>query len=305
MFCTKCGKPMDTGSRFCTACGAPVEDAVASPSQTTPSAGGLIAPPAPVASAAPIAPVAGATPSADAARAPSPMTNRAFIVLIAVVAIAAVVAGGLYLNSLRANGATAATNIAVSESAASDEAASDFVPAEEGDSAASTDEAVGSEPGYGGAEPAAGPSARESYDLIYQAYVAAGTLGDEIGKAYTDGTYGGTGFAYEVFNPGIGGKDYAMRVRLAEQCEALVARVEQARNDLRTAAIDAAYEAERSEVIALYGNLYDRADAMRDAADIAVDSPDESAWRSVLTPRSSDARKSFDAAYPGAAPTGP
>ncbi len=216
------------------------------------------------------------------------------IAVLAVAAVAAIVVAVVVLNDSRSSEQPSGSSSA--ESTAGDA---------DGSTGSGEEPTTDDGAAYEEDDKAAGPTPEESYDIVYQAYVDAGSLGDEIGKARTDGAYGGTGFAYERFNPSIGAQDRATRARLLEDCEALVTRVSEARDALRNQAIDISCESQRAQVLVLYDYLFERASAMKDAAEVAVGNPDESAWRPVLQPRSTDARKAFDAAYPGAALTAP
>jgi len=148
-----------------------------------------------------------------------------------------------------------------------------------------------------------GPTGEESYRLLATTYAAIGTLSAEIGKANAGDTYGGTGFAYEVFNPLIGDPDRANRELLVTKCEDMLKTITDARQELEATEVAAAYEDQKAALLGLYDLLEQRMQVLLDTAEVAVDQPEESAWRPILTPKSTDLRKQFESAYPPAAPS--
>ncbi len=86
IFCENCGAPNEADSRFCEGCGQPMQPAAAAAS---PASGSAPAPQPPPATPPPPA-SAGAAPAAAAGAAAAPRTNRAVLVVLAVVALAAV-----------------------------------------------------------------------------------------------------------------------------------------------------------------------------------------------------------------------
>lgn len=153
-------------------------------------------------------------------------------------------------------------------------------------------------------EPDAGDalSAADSYDALADSYAALGELSNRLGVARADGTYGGTGFAYDVFNPAIGSPDARVRSDLVASSAAMLKTCSDARTAAEAIEVSDEYESQKQAIVACYVLLETRAKVLKETADAALDNPDRAAWGSVLSPRSTDTRKQFEAAYPLAAP---
>lgn len=106
-----------------------------------------------------------------------------------------------------------------------------------------------------------------------------------------------------MFNDLIGDPDKANRESLVTQSEALLKQVTDARQEFEAAEVAAPYEDQKAALLELYSLLEQRMQVLVDTAKVAVDQPDESAWRPILSPKSADLRKQFEAAYPLAAPS--
>lgn len=280
MYCTECGKQLNADVRFCTGCGAPAPAGEKLPS--TAQVSEQAAPPA-----------ARPAPTPAPAPAPAGRGSSALVGVLIALSVLSVVGVGAYVVWTRMAGGTPAPG---AESVPADSAAAEDATAPD-EKEPQEDETPSPSP--------TNLSPEDSYAHIDRAYRNAGNLAAEIGVANDDGTYGGTGFAYEVFNPAIGSSDRDTRVGLLASCEELLGRVEAARGEAAEAAVDDSYAAQLEEVLVLYDHLNDRVIAMRDAAAAAVDDPREEAWRPLLTPRSTEARTAFETAYPSAEPSAP
>jgi hypothetical protein len=143
----------------------------------------------------------------------------------------------------------------------------------------------------------------ESNRLLTTVYEEIGVLAAAVGVAHTDGSYGGTGFAYDVFNRLIGAEDRADREGLVAQCEALLDQVSAPRAELEAANVAAAYRDQQQALISLGRLLERRVQVLLDTARVAVDNPSEESWRPVLSPLSTELREQFDHDYPLARPS--
>jgi Double zinc ribbon len=294
MYCTDCGGELRGGSAFCTSCGAAVSPTTTpSPPETPPTcascgntlrtgAGFCTACGAPVAPETTVGPapdlpataptIARAQSAADYGESsgPSAPKRHAAFAPMALLAVALVAAIGI--------GAWAVT-------------------ANRGETASGAFNETG---GENTADVALPPSA--SYDALVNYYDRAGRLSDEVGRRTSQKPVRGTGFAYEVFNPSIGARSRATRQRLVDDASTLLEQVVQARGECQQLQVDVTYVDEKANVDNLYSLLEQRMRAMYDAAVVALDNPAESAWRPVLSPRSSEAYSAFAAAYEAARP---
>jgi len=154
------------------------------------------------------------------------------------------------------------------------------------------------------APPVAPPLAdNESFASLNAVYAEALGLGDRVGKARKDGTYGGTGFAYDVFNEKIGDKDRQIREGLLQECNDLLSAVQEGKARAEAVQVSDAYSGDKASILELYGLLERRAAILQQAASVAVDSPGEGSWRPILTPASTEARVAYQNAIAGAKPT--
>lgn len=299
MFCRGCGAHLGDASQFCSACGL----AVSRPTESdAPTAGASVASAVDHSATVHTVGTQQLTESFQAAppaAAPVQKRSRAGVwvaIAVAVVALFALLGAGalLYFRStpefLDAIRARSSANTAESPEK------------DEGDESADANEVDGEAVSADTDESQETLSADESYQILTVHYVTLWDLHSEIGLANTDGSYGGVGFAYDVFNPKIGNPDYAVRAELVVECQALMDEVDGARVQLASVSLDEAYIDQQDALLALYDLLSTRVGAMLGAATIAVDNPDESAWRSTLSPASLDSRKQFEEAYPAAEP---
>lgn len=292
MFCRQCGTPIGDGARFCPGCGQTVirtsdEGSVPAGIDQVP-ADAMPTEPLPV-----VVPSAPAVLVSPAAAPVAPRRSRVAL-WVALAACGVIVLAGaaafLYFSGALESFGIAPRSTTTS-STSGKKAAEKGKPGKPADKTESDGESDGDATGT--------LSEAQSYDLLMEHYDALWDLHAEIGLANPDGTYGGTGFAYEVFNPKIGSPDYDTRVELVAQCQALADKISQARSTLADAALDETYAEQRPGLLGLYDVLLTRVNAMLGAATIAVDSPDEASWRPTLSPASVDARKYFEGAYSG------
>jgi hypothetical protein len=283
--CNQCGAVNTDDARFCAVCGGAV-GAGPSPSAPTPSAPSANAtqpPPPPP----PPAPLPRQTPTGGPL---NPATDAKMLTIWATagVVVAVVIAGFLAsrgglmprvfagLNKMTSSAVSAAS----SKSSSSQGVAS---PSTGGSGTSQTSGSSG--------------SANSSYDALMASYKKIGALGREIGVAKDK-----SGFAYKTFNVLIN-KSRSKREQLVGKANALLEKVNAARDELDQLQVDSAYDSQKTELLDLYDLLVRRVTCMRDAAEIAVDSPSASAWLPTLQPESKNSRKAFDAAYPQARPT--
>lgn len=278
MFCRQCGTRLNEGAGFCPQCGMPTASGQAGAT-----------PPVPV-----DAPAAGqvTVQPAEPTGAPSRGLPGAVIAAVVGIVVLLVLVGafvGLYFT-----GMLEPIGLGPQQPAAAREAKSRDASKPRTDDEAADDEAT---------EPASDSTADDgSYATLADHYDRLWRLHTYLGVANADGSYGGTGFAYEVFNAGIGSPDYAVREQLVSDCQAVVDAIAEARAELADAEVDDAYADQKDALLGLYDLLVQRIDAMLGAATIAVDSPDESSWRPTLSPASADARRQFEEAYPTEVP---
>lgn len=270
MFCRSCGQQLNDDAVFCNGCGLQLK--VPEGADVT----------------APMPRIGGG----DAPLLGPKRSNVGLIVTLAIVGVLVVggaVAAGLYFTgAFDKAGATASRTD--EGTASSDKKASGDTQTD------ATDE------GADGTDDSAALSDDASYDLIAEHYVTLSDLADQVGRANSDGTYGGTGFAYEVFNSSIGSADLGVRETLVEKCQAMLDTVSGQKQGLDEAQVSAAYQSQKATLLTLYGLLEKRMNAMLGAAEAAVDDPSESSWRPILSPASTDSREQFEALYPSAEP---
>lgn len=275
MFCRSCGKQLNDDAQFCNGCGMQLRSPDASqvvPSQAT----------------VPFAPV-GAPLDLEVAPKRSSAGLIIALGIVGVLVVGAAVFAGLYFT-----GTLEKVGVAASRTDEATSSSGKKGPASEDDTA-STDAG-------GTSDDAKVLSDNESFDLITEHYVGLGDLSAKVGKANTSGEYGGTGFAYEVFNKQIGVSDAAVREGLVTECQHMLDAVSGAKQGLDASKVAPAYESQKSTLLGLYMLLEKRMQAMLGAAEAAVGDPGESAWRPILTPASTETREQFDSEYPGAEP---
>ncbi len=280
MFCRNCGKELNDDAVFCNGCGTqlktadPAEQVTAPMPTVQPYDGQQVAPP--------VAP-------------PVPVKRSNTGLIVALVLVGVLVVGGAVAAGLFMTGAFDKVGVASSRT---DEGAAKADGKTAGDDAktGTSDDADNS------SDDSAALTDDESYDVLALHYATLSDLADEIGRANSDGTYGGTGFAYDTFNPAIGSQDLGIRNNLVDQCQELLDTVSGQKQGLDEAQVSAAYQSQKSALLDLYGLLEKRVNAMLGAAEAAVDDPSEASWRPILSPASTDSREAFEASYPGAAP---
>ncbi len=270
MFCRSCGQHLNDDAVFCNGCGV----------QLRASDGADVT--------APMPPVGGGGVPVVVPR----RSNATLIVALAVVGV--LVVGGAVAAGLYFTGAFDKAGVTTSRT-------------DEG--TASSDKKVSRDPKDGatdgatdGSEDTAALSDDASYDLIAEHYLKLSDLADEVGRANSDGTYGGTGFAYDVFNSSIGSADLGVRETLVDKCQEMLDTVSGQKQSLDEAQVYAAYQPQKETLLGLYGLLEKRMNAMLGAAKAAVSDPSESSWRPILSPASTDSREQFEAEYPSAEP---
>lgn len=317
MFCRSCGKQLNDEAVFCGGCGTQVkaQDPVGAGAQDEPAP--AVGQELPVAPEAPSEPTA-ADPYADVT-APMPQvpyvpaavdavpqptypvvqpvqpkrSNTGLIialVVVGLVVVGAAVVAGLYFTGFF-EGATASRTRTDTATARGD------LSAEE-DATGASEEPDQAEPESDG--PALDADA--SYDLIVEHYIQLDELSAQVGKANADGSYGGTGFAYDVFNKSIGSADINVRKKLVTQCQEMLDTVSGQKQTLDSEALVPAYTSQKQELLGLYELLEKRMQAMLGAAEAAVSDPSESSWRPILSPASTESREEFESRYPGAEP---
>jgi len=282
MFCRSCGKQLNDEAQFCNGCGTQlkvVDAAAPAPRPPVDVQAPFVVPEPPA-----------AVPLAPQATASKPNVGLIVALIVAgVLVVGAAVATGLYFT-----GAFGKVGIA---STRTDEGTA---KAKKGATSSEEDTAVIDGDGDG-AENTATLSDDESYDAISEHYFRLGTLSADVGKAYTD-EYGGTGFAYDVFNKKIGVSDASVREELANECQDMLGTISGAKQGLDELRVSSSYEPQKETLLGLYALLERRMQAMLGAAEAAVSNPEESAWRPILTPSSTETREQFDAEYPSAEP---
>ncbi|PKQ37709.1 MAG: hypothetical protein CVT59_06630 [Actinobacteria bacterium HGW-Actinobacteria-1] len=270
MFCRSCGKQLNDDAVFCNGCGLQLK---------VPEGADVTAP----------------MPRIGGGDAPLPGPKRSNVGLIVTLAIVGVlvvggaVAAGLYFTGAfdKAGATTSRTDEGTTSrdkkaSADKEADAADDATADTGDTTALSDDA--------------------SYDVIVEYYLKLSDMAVQVGKANSDGTYGGTGFAYTEFNPRIGSADLGVRQTLVAKCQEMLDTVSGQKQGLDESQVSAAYQPQKATLLTLYGLLEKRMNAMLGAAKAAVDDPSESSWRPILSPASTDSREQFEALYPSAEP---
>ncbi|TDB37733.1 MAG: zinc ribbon domain-containing protein [Actinobacteria bacterium] len=269
MFCRSCGRQLNDDAVFCNGCGLQLK---------VPEGAGVTAP---------MPPIVGGGPIAATKR-----SNTGLIVALAIVGVlvvGAAVTAGLYFTGVFDTAGVAASRTDEGTASSDKKALGDT-------------KAGGTDEGTDATDDTAALGDDASYDVIAEHYGKLSDLADQVGRANTDGTYGGTGFAYEVFNASIGSADLGVRKTLVEKCQALLDTVSGQKQTLDDASVSAAYRPQKETLLGLYGLLEKRMNAMLGAAEAAVDDPSESAWRPILSPASTDSREQFEAQYPNAEP---
>lgn len=145
-------------------------------------------------------------------------------------------------------------------------------------------------------------SKSDSLKLLNAEYGRIKTLSRKVGVARKDGKYGGSGFAYDVFNRLISAKSRSARQSNVKKSKALLNAAKSQRSKFEKRAVDPAYAQQKQSLLNLYDLLTRRMQAMYDAAKVSVNNPAESAWRPVLSPASTQSRVAFEKALPGAKP---
>lgn len=279
MYCRECGSKAADEARFCGVCGArlrvPLETAGAPSS----------APPSPLAAAV----VPAAIPPKGARPRLSGGPLVALLMALGAVTVLCVAGAGLYFSGALANYGLTPTRT-VSATALFSQPINDAVSEE-----ATSESGTSADTGQSGAD------ADEAYAVLVDHYDRLGDLSEEIGSA-NEGSYGGTGFAYDVFNESIGVEDVDERERLAEDCQDMLDAVVMNRTELENLTLPAEYEGQQEDLLRLYELLEGRVEAMLGAAQAAVSDPAEENWRPILSPASTDAREAFESGYPDAAP---
>ncbi len=270
MFCRSCGKQLNDGASFCNGCGAQLRANDAAEQRTAPMQRVDIP---------------------DAAPAPA-RSNTGLIVALAIVGVLLI--GGGIVAGLYFTGAFESTDIASSRV--------DEATAKADKKKSSKDDADTTDASSDGTESTTTLNDDASYDMIAEHYLTLSELADQIGRANADGTYGGTGFAYDVFNLSIGSADKGVRESLVTKCQQMLDTISGQKQGLEEARVSANYEPQKQDLIGLYQLLETRANAMLSAATVAVQDPAESAWRPYLSPVSTESREQFEAEYPNAEP---
>jgi ABC-type cobalt transport system substrate-binding protein len=294
MFCRSCGKENADEAQFCTGCGVQLRVPDVTTPDMFPERGfaqvDVLDSATTQVMETVTAPMPYALPLQVAAASPQKRSMTGLIVALVIVGVLVVgggIAAGLYFM-----GAIGDARDAVS--AIEDGYSADITPElEEYEAPAASVET------YPSQEPAL--SDDESYDAIAEYYVALGNMSDSVGVAYTD-KYGGTGFAYEVFNPSIGAKSLSEREKLVSQCQEMLDTVSGQKQTLDEVQVSVLYESQKTTLLSLYGLLERRAQVMLGAAQAAVDDPSETKWRPILSPASTQTREQFEAEYPLAEP---
>ncbi len=283
MFCRSCGKQLNDDAQFCNGCGLQLkapEGAPAAPEQPSETVPEQVTAPFPA---------VGAPPVPDAAPRRSNAGLIIALVVVGILVVGAAVMAGLYFTGVFEKVGVVASRTDEGTSSSTKKGA----VSKEDTASADPDDA---------SDDANALSDEESYDLIVKHYVGLGNLSAEVGKANTSGEYGGTGFAYEVFNKKIGVSDASIREKLVAECQAMLDAVSGAKQGLDASQVAASYAPQKSTILGLYVLLEKRMQAMLGAAEAAVGNPSESAWRPILTPASTETRERFDSEYPGAEP---
>jgi len=306
LFCRGCGQPLKEGAEFCGQCGTKVAAGSVPPT----SAAAPVSPDTtqvmpPVTPAVPPHGVAAAQQAAPARRTPVGLIIAAVVVVVLLGGGVAAWALGAFDPVVEAIAGDPTAEDARDDNDRESGAARDSEADEDedaGDEGSSAGEGEGDEGGESGES--ATLSAEDSYEALVAHYDRVWALHAEIGLQDPN-AYTGTGFVFDPggFNEKIGHPDLAEREALVEACRAKVERVTSAREELAAINMDSAYAQDKTAIMALYDYLFNRTDAMYQAALAAVENPDrDTGWGSVLQPRSKDNRAAFEAAYPGAEP---
>ena len=319
MFCTRCGGQVNDGSRFCTNCGNSIAEG-ASPSDAAPTLVFERLPAQPSAEyGTPQQPAERAQAQQPAVYAPPPQPaeylpeqppqhttgrNTASVVawvLVGVLVVATIAVGVWGVASGRMKiGSLGATTTAADSGNRKGGSAQDSKDRNQDGDSADNEGGQGSSAGATEVDGLLGPD--ESYDVLVNHYDRLRRMNARVGLARKDGKYGGTGFAFDVFNKYIGAKSYSDRSDLIDRCVGLLDEVKSYRDGLAEANVDPDYSSQKKRLMDLYDLLIRRVEVMRDAAEVALDSPDRDSWGPVLQPASKNTRMEFDRKYELAEP---
>lgn len=269
MFCGSCGTHMQEGWTFCGQCGAPA-----------PSSG--------ISSTVPVDSPPSATLSDDTRGVAIGRTppNRHRLVAISILVVCAISVGAIAFatyrivrNSENVSATARPRETTETANATADAAKNGAKPTGTGPKTANDAQETSPSPSPEGG----------SGEAMRSAYRAAGSLDKEVAR-----------FAADRFHPGDG--DRATREAQLRRCQELLKRVEAARAQVNAIPVASSDLSRKNALAALFDMLWERADAMRSAADVAVAEPDKNSWNPKLQPRSHDAKVRFDAAYKNADP---
>ena len=157
-------------------------------------------------------------------------------------------------------------------------------------------------PNLGGSNPSSPTSSaqwREAYDSLLSIYDDLGNLSDQIGNAKNN-----TGFARVEFSNGISSSSSSKIQSLLDKANNYKTDVANVRATLDELSLPPNYETQRTDLDAACDALAERVQVLIDTADYRLGHmSDTKGYQSILQPRSSNARKTWEKAYNSARPT--